>query len=372
MKASECWNHPGRFQNKMRAETRAVNEPGGGRQRGRLVRRRRAVRSRHSGKEAGYFLRILRRNLLQCSQLEVKCPTWMGDPADDEVSDQRRRLNERLTIQGTCRPSLPQPVAVRLSRYIIWNRRKLACYLTRCHGIRVLSEAVHDVGLQRRDAAVLNEDDAMEMAAFESHRPRSLPIVKVETNVQACLLLPDKGVLWSRGKTLRVNPTCSSEKTRQREEAGSPKYQRHPSVRSLDIHHHFLPANDPALPKNAPWRHEDEGICSERRKMSVVGSNGGFYNTGIQNVPPSPATPISTGADLLLPNGLPWSIHCAWAHRRRATVLGRRFRCGSRYEAGRRPKEIIYVADREDFGGESTSCVYAGIERAIAILNDEK
>ncbi len=71
--------------------------------------------------------------------------------------------------------------------------------------------------------------------------------------------------------------------------------------------------------------------------------------------------------DLLLPNGLPWSIHCdiiyvpeyetllqklvadvlvstklvtrckwmipaAWAHRRRATVLGRRVRCGSRYE----------------------------------------
>ncbi|KAK0431268.1 hypothetical protein EV421DRAFT_1743255 [Armillaria borealis] len=94
---------------------------------------------------------------------------------------------------------------------------------------------------------------------------------------------------------------------------------------------------------------------------------------------------MSTGMGLLLPNGLLWSIHCetrrgrtelvtkckwmfpaAWAHRRRTTVLGRRFRCGSRYKAVDSQGEI---ADREDFGGESTGCSYARIGRAKILVS---
>ncbi|KAK0431276.1 hypothetical protein EV421DRAFT_1743263 [Armillaria borealis] len=74
----------------------------------------------------------------------------------------------------------------------------------------------------------------------------------------------------------------------------------------------FRMANDLALRKNGVFASGNSTlasrrrryICSERRKMSVDGTNGGFYKTGIRNV--------RAWMDLLLPNGLLWSIRTSY------------------------------------------------------------
>ncbi|KAK0237133.1 hypothetical protein EDD85DRAFT_790811 [Armillaria nabsnona] len=163
-------------------------------------------------------------------------------------------------------------------------------------------------------------------------------------------------------RTLRVNATYGNEKTRKSQISTSfvRTLPRHSSPLTPSGRSNFAQKWRVFIRGVAHWRHDDE-------------------------VPSSPATPITTGIDLLLPKGLPWSIRCgasyllpstrllqklvtydlvstglvkmckwmssaAWAHRRRLWIAR---------EKALRTERIL-----GEYAGEATGCVYARIERA--------